>query len=215
MPTMTPAPDFQWMQAQRTVRGVLARHGITGSNADDAVQEWTVSTMTADFTNPPYDPPAAAYMTAALVRRYGIGVILRDRVNQGRRAARRLGLEQPQPEGEPIGYRDTAAASANPATMAEAGEALAERCPRYAQQARARGMTPAALALVAAGWGPLDDEDAAKASPSVPQCGPGYTPPARGCRGLHGTRRPAAEPTYLDGLNLTAYRAALATYYAR
>lgn len=215
MPTMTPAPDFQWLQAQRTIRNVLARHGITGPDADDAVQDWTLATMAADFTSPPYDPPAAAYMTAALVRRYGVGVILRDRVKQGRRAARRLGLEQPQPDGEPVGVRDVAPASSNPATMASAGEALAARMPRYAAAARAEGLTPAALALVAAGWGPLDDDDAAKSSPSVPQCGPGYTPPSKGCPGLHNRRSPAAVPVYLDGENLTAYRAALATYYAR
>lgn len=215
MPTMSPAPDFQWLQAQRTIRNVLARHGITGPDADDAVQAWTLEAITRDFDPPPYDPPAAAYMTAALVSRYGIGVILRDRVKQGRRSARRIGLEQPQPDGEPVGVRDAAPASTNPATMAEAGEELAERMPRYAARARAEGLTPAGLALIAAGWGPLDDDDAARTTPAVPQCGPGYTPPSRGCRGLWKRRRPAAPAAVLDGENLTAYRAALATYYAR
>lgn len=215
MPTMTPAPDFQWTQAHGILRRLLARHGITGPDADDAIQAWSLEVMTRDFRDPPYDPPAAAFMACGLVRRRGITALLRDRAKMARRAAKRIGLEQPQPDGEPIGIRDTAPASANPATMAEAGESLAARCPRYAQQARARGMTPAALALAAAGWGPLDEVDADKTSPSVPQCGPGYTPPSRGCPGLHARRRPAAEPTYLDGVNLAAYRAALATYYAR
>lgn len=215
MPRMTPAPDFQWTQAHGILRRLLARHGVTGDAAEEAIQVWSLETLTRDYREPPYDPPAAAFMACGLVRRRGIVALLRDRSKQARRAAKRIGLEQPQPDAEPLALIARAPASANPATMAEAGEALAARCPRYAQQARARGMTPAALALVAAGWGPLDEVDADKTSPSVPQCGPGYTPPARGCPGLHGTRSPAADPVYLDGLNLAAYRAELATYYAR
>jgi len=218
------ATPEQWTAAQRIIRGVCSSHGIRGADADDAVQEWTHRAMTKAHRKVcPVSPTAAAVGMRRLVAQYGIGRLLRETRPQSQtfvRPAGRIGLEQPQPDAEPLAIVARAPASANPATMAEAGEALAARCPRYAQQARARGLTPAALALAAAGWGPLDEVDADKTSPSVPACGPGYTPPARGCPGLHtatdpGQRSPAAPPVFLEGESLTAYRAALAVYYAR
>lgn len=214
MPNFPNATADNWTAAYRIIERLLARYGVYGADSDDAQQDWARSTLRTTYRQPVEGPEHAACITAALVRRRGIGVLLHGRRNAAKRY-KRTGQQEPQPIGDALGVRDTAPAACNPATMAEAGEALAERMPRYARRAREQGTTPAGLALIAAGWGPLDDDDAAKASPSVPQCGPGYTPPARGCQGLHGTRRPAAEPVYLDGVNLTAYRAALATYYAR
>jgi hypothetical protein len=216
----------QWTAAQRILRGILSRHGVYGPDADDAVQQWTFKAMTKKHRKVcPVSPTAAAAGMKRLVAKYGIGRLLRETQPQAQTYARpvgRTGLDESQPDHVFDVAPGKAPTSINPATMAEAGESLAERMPRFAQRARARGMTPAALALVAAGWGPLDDEDAAKASPSVPQCGPGYTPPGRGCPGLHASRRPTGEPmhmaapvTYLDGVNLTAYRAELARYYGR
>ena len=219
-PNATPE---QWTAAQRMLRGTLAHHGVYGPDADDVVQEWSRQAMTRKHRKVcPASPTAAAAGARRLVARYGIGRLLRLTQPTGKTFARpgRVGLDDPQPEGQPAGIRTVAPASANPATMAEAGEALAERMPRFAQRARAEGKTPATLALIAAGFGPLDDEDAAKASPSVPQCGPGYTPPHRGCPGLHtdtdpGKRSPAPQPVALEGENLATYRAELAEYYGR
>ena len=205
----------QWTAAQRMIRGLCSRHGIRGADADDAVQAWSTDILTTDYrTACPVSPTAAAAGARYRVARHGIGALTRS-LRAGRyrpQARQRIGLEQPQPDRDPVPVVNTAPAAVDPATAAEIAEGYS---PARVKAARRAGMTPAAFALAALGWGPLDDEDAAKASPSVPQCGPGYTPPARGCRGLHGTRRPAAEPCYLDGLNLTAYRAALAAYYAR
>jgi hypothetical protein len=64
-------------------------------------------------------------------------------------------------------------------------------------------ITPAALALQACGFGPLDEEDAAKAS-AVTTSGPGYTPPAKGCPGLATATDPnpaSREATRLRCLN--------------
>lgn len=214
MPNFPNATADNWTAAYRIIGRLLARHGIYGADADDAKQDWARSTLRTTYRQPVEGPEQAAYITAALVRRRGIGVLLHSRRNAAKRH-KRTGQQEPQPMGEAVGIRDTAPAACNPATMAEAGEALAARMPRYAQRAREEGLTPAALALIAAGWGPLDDDDAARTTPAVPQCGPGYTPPARGCRGLWKRRRPAGPAVYLDGVNLAAYRAALAAYYAR
>lgn len=187
-PLAPPAINFpnataeEWSAAQAIIGRLLARRGITGPEAEDAQQDWADRTLRTNYRQPVEGPVHAAYITAALVRRRGVGVLLRQRRNAAKRH-KRTGQQEPQPMGEAVGIRDTAPASCNPATMAEAGEALAARMPKYAQAARARGMTPAALALAAAGWGPIDDEDVPPSA--VTACGPGYTPPTRGCPGLH------------------------------
>lgn len=205
----------QWTAAQRMIRGLLSRHGIYGPDADDAVQAWATEAMTAAHRVVcPIGPIPAAAAARRRVARHGIGALTRS-LRAGRyrpQARQRIGLEEPQPNRDPVPVVNTAPAAVDPATAAEIAEGYS---PARVKAARRAGMTPAAFALAALGWGPLDADDAAKASPSVPQCGPGYTPPAKGCPGLHSRRSPAAEPTYLDGLNLTAYRAALAAYYAR
>lgn len=194
-----------WTNARRRLERFARRHDLTAEQAEEIAQAALCDLLTCNYRSRcPATLAVAVGWRIHAARRYGVWTLAPG--NTSRR--RRTGLE-------PAPVRDVAPSSTNPATMAEAGEALAERMPRYAARARAEGLTPAALALIVAGWGPMDDDDAAKSSPSVPQCGPGYTPPAKGCPGLHGRRSPSAEPVYLDGVNLTAYRAALATYYAR
>ena len=39
----------QWNVAQRMIRGILSRHNVYGSDADDAVQTWTLDVMTQDY----------------------------------------------------------------------------------------------------------------------------------------------------------------------
>jgi hypothetical protein len=180
----------QWNVAQRMIRGILSRHGITGASADDEVQEWTVRAMTAQHRNAcPTTPMAAASGVRRLVARHGIGALTRaSRSSRYRpQATQRIGLEQPQPDRDPVPVVNTAASSVDPATAAEIAEGYS---PARAKAARRLGMTPSGYALAALGWGGLDDEDAAKASPSVPQCGPGYTPPGRGDNGSVGSTDP-------------------------
>lgn len=192
MPAFPNATDSDWTAARARLARFARHHGLDPDAADELAQAASVGLLGRVYEDrTPYDPaqPGAVSLRVAVGwlinqgKRYGV-----HRMAPGgstRRRRKRIGLEQPQPEADPVAVVARAPASANPATMAEAGEALAERMPRFAQRARAEGKTPATLALIAAGFGPLDDEDAAKASPSVPQCGPGYTPPHQGCPGLH------------------------------
>jgi hypothetical protein len=66
------------------------------------------------------------------------------------------------------------------------------------------------------GWG--EGDEPGKTVPSVTDLGPGYTPPARGCRGLHRDTdpRPAAavQAQPLAGEALAIYRERLAEHYA-
>lgn len=226
MPAFPNATDTDWNHARARIARFARGHGLSPDAADELAQAATVGLFVRPAYNgrTPYDPtqPGAPSLRVAVGwlinqgKRYGVQSMAPGSTTSRRR--KRIGLEQPQPDTEPLAVVARAPASANPAAMAEAGEALAARCPKYAQQARARGMTPAALALEAAGWGPIDEDDAPPSA--VTACGPGYTPPSRGCRGLHtqtdpGKRSPAAAPVYLEGESLTAYRAALAEYYAR
>lgn len=178
------ATDADWTDAQAIIRRLLARHGVTGVDADDAAQAWSLEAMVRRYKTPPETPVAAALMACGLVRRRGIACLVRHMANQARRAARRSGLEQPQPSHVFDARPPRAPGWTDPAAMAEAGESLAARMPRYAQRARAQGMTPAALALTAAGWGPLDEDEAAKTVPAVESHGAGYVPPSRGCPGM-------------------------------
>lgn len=227
MPTFPNATNADWTQAQARLSRFARHQGLNHDAAAELAQAATVGLLTREYKDrTPYDPtePGAVSLRVAIGwlinqgKRYGVRSMAPG--NSTRRRRQRIGLEQSQPEAEPIAVIAKAPASANPATMAEAGEALAERMPRFAQRAKAEGKTPATLALIAAGFGPLDDEDAAKATPAVPQCGPGYTPPTGGCPGLHtdtdpGKRSPAPEPSPLEGENLATYRAELAAYYNR
>jgi len=174
----------QWTAAQRMIRGLCRRHGVYGPDADDAVQAWTADTLTTDYRQTcPVSPTAAAAGARYRVARYGIGALTRS-LRAGRyrpQARQRVGLEQPQPDRDPLPVVTTAPAAVDPATAVEIAEGYS---PARVKAARRAGMTPARFALAALGWGPLDDEEAAKSSPSVPQCGPGYTPPATGCPGM-------------------------------
>lgn len=177
------ATDADWTRARSRLMAFLIRHDLDPNTAEEVAQQYLTETLIRKYRDRcPASPAVAVGWSIARAKRYGIGTLTKG--GERTRYRRRVGIEQPQPAADPVTVRDVSASCTNPATMAEAGESLAERMPRYAQRARARGMTPAALALVAAGWGPLDDDDAAKATPSVPQCGPGYTPPAEGVRGL-------------------------------
>lgn len=194
-----------WTNARRRLERFARRHDLTADQAEEIAQAALCDLLTCNYRGRcPATLAVAVGWRIRTARRYGVWTLAPG--NSTRRD--RSGME-------PSPVRDVAPSSTNPATMAEAGEALAERMPRYAARARAEGLTPAGLALIAAGWGPLDDDDAARTTPAVPQCGPGYTPPARGCRGLWKRRRPATPGPVLDGVNLEAYRAALAVYYAR
>jgi hypothetical protein len=110
--------------------------------------------------------------------------MLADRRKVARRLSR-IGQAESQPVAEPLGYRDTSPGSVDPARIAELADGGAYTRGGLAAAARASGLSPAEWTRQALGYCPLDEDDATRATPSVPAVGPGYTPPTKGMRGLH------------------------------
>jgi hypothetical protein len=193
----------------RVFRFCLA-HGMTHADADDAAQATVLKALTREWKTLPNDLSHGVNRILRQARMYGAWSLLPG--NTSRR--RREGLETP-----PV--RDTAPPYADPAVAAEMADRYAG--PDRKKAAARAGVSPAVFTLHAMGWGPLDDEDAAKAT-STNGSGPGYTPPARGCPGMATASDPNPQrtatlrtvaPVALEGDNLTAYRAELASHYAR
>lgn len=211
----TPA---EWRTARRRLEAFGRSHDLTAEQAEEMAQAVLVRMLTADYSKrTPYDPrhPGGASIVVAagwMIRhgkKYGVWSLVPG--NSTRR--HRAGMA-------PAPVRETAPGWTDPARMAEEGEGLAARMPRLAAKARKEGTTPAGLALRACGWGwPADAEDEWKTVPSVTDVGPGYTPPAKGCRGLHTDTDPRPtwkriQPQPLTGEALDRYREALAEFYA-
>jgi hypothetical protein len=175
----------EWNTAGRIVRSHLVRSGYDLERAEEIAQAWQVEELTRNRrTVCPINPRVAAVWAVKMARRRGPGALTRAGKTAFQRT-HRTGLADPQPMGDAIPVVDARRASLDPATLAEAGEALAARCPAFARRAREEGTTPAALALRAAGW-QLDDEDEARRGLIAAE-GAGYAPPEQGCPGLHGT----------------------------
>ena len=173
-----------WTHAHRIIRKILVGYGIYGPDQDDAVQNWSLGVLLRTTDSPPDSPQGAAYQTCSLVRRFGVGPLIADRRKTARRR-RRIGQSESQPEAQPLGRRDTAPGSVNPATIAELADGGAYTRGGLAAAAQASGLSPAEWTRQALGYCPLGGDDAARATPSVPAAGPGYTPPTQGIRGLH------------------------------
>ena len=177
------APAEEWQTAGRIIRSHLIRSGYDLERAEEVAQAWQVEELTRNRRNAcPINPRVAAVWAVKQARKYGPGRLTRAGESIARRT-RRTGLDEPQPMADALPVVDARRASLDPATIAETGEALAARCPAFARRAREEGTTPAALALAAAGW-LRDDEDEARRG-LVTAEGAGYTPPERGCPGLH------------------------------
>ncbi len=209
------ATAADWTAARRRLIGWLRTRGVGQDHAEEIAQQHLAQLLTKAYPKAcPRSPRVAVAWSIRRAIKYGIGTL----THAGRRAEkrRRIGIEEAQPAADPVSVRDVAPSWTDPARMAEAGEALADRMPRLAMHARRIGTTPAGLALMAAGWG---QEQEPGTVPSVTDVGPGYTPPPRGCPGLHTDTDPRPtwhryQPQPLTGDALDAYRAALADHYA-
>lgn len=178
------ATDADWTQGRNRLISFLRSHGLDAERAEEVAQAHLVELLDRDYRQRcPATVAAAVGWSIRRARQYGIGTLTREGNRHGRRR-RRAGLEQPQPSHVFDALPPKAPGWTDPAAMAEAGESLAARMPRYAQRARAQGMTPAALALTAAGWGPLDEDEAARTVPAIESHGAGYVPPSRGIPGM-------------------------------
>lgn len=173
----------EWQTAGRIIRAHLLRSGYDQDRAEEVSQAWQVEELTRTRrTACPINPRVAAGWAVKMSRKYGPASLTRAGWAADKRRSR-TGLDDPQPMADALPVVDARRASLDPATIAEAGEALAERCPALTRRAREQGVTPAALALAAAGWGLGEDDEARRGL--VTAEGAGYVPPERGCPGLH------------------------------
>jgi DNA-directed RNA polymerase specialized sigma24 family protein len=192
--------------ARRMLVGFCLRDGMQMADAEDAAQDVLENAMRRKYQKrcPATITVAAAWRIRHARKHGGAHALLASDSSARRRHAAAV------KRGDPLPVQDVAPAYANPATVAEQAEGMSMARRRLAERLN---ITPAMLALQACGFGPLDPEDATKVS-AVTSSGPGYTPPSRGCRGLHNPRPAPAPAAPLEGASLTAYRAALAIYYA-
>jgi hypothetical protein len=199
-PNATPA---DWTAAARIVAAAARREGYDAATADDMAQNAMLAAVRRKDDGRFEGPKHYAHATVRFCRRKGWNA-LRDRRQprqplDAARAVRRGG-------GLPL----------DPAYLAERAEGMS-RADRVKVARRHCGRL-LDIVHAAAGVGPLAEREP-HTVPSVTDLGPGYTPPAKGCRGLHRDTdpRPAAavqaEP--LTGANLAAYRQQVAAYYAR
>ena len=179
------ATEEHWLAAGRMIRSHLLRAGYSADRAEEVAQAWAVEELTRNRRRAcPANPRIAAAWAVKRARRHGPAGLTKVTHTAQRRISR-TGQAEPQPVADPVAVVDARRASLDPARIAAAGESLAERCPRLVRIAADQGTTPAGLALQAAGWR-LDDDDEGRLA-VVTSAGPGYTPPAAGCRGLHDT----------------------------
>lgn len=199
-PNATPA---DWTAAARIVAAAARREGYDAATADDMAQNAMLAAVRRKDDGRFEGPQHYAYATVRFCRRKGWNA-LRDRRQprqplDAARAVRRGG-------GLPL----------DPAWLAERAEGLTRGDRQKAE--RRHGRRAVDIVHAAAGVGPLAEQEAATV-PSVTDLGPGYTPPAAGCRGLHRDTdpRPAAtaQAQPLTGEALSVYRERLAAYYAR
>ena len=117
--------------------------------------------------------------------------------------------------GEPLPVSDRGSRSLDPAFLAARAEAMQERVADLGAGARAYASVALARVQEAAGVGPLAMHDAG-CSPYIHGTGEGYTPPASGCRGLHGTDpNPATRREAYDEAAADAARVGLALTRSR
>jgi len=169
--------ESQAADARRMAFRFCVSRGMPHHDADDAAQATVLKVLTRDWKNTPNDVLHGVARILHQARRYGVWTLLPGNTTRRDRAA-----------AEPAPVRDTAPPYADPAVVA----AMADR-PAGSDRKRAAaraGLTPAAYTLHAMGWGPMDEDDAARTVPSVPQCGPGYTPPTVGDHGSVGSTDP-------------------------
>lgn len=199
-PNATPA---DWAAAARIVAAAAHREGYDAATADDMAQNAMLAAVRRKDDGM-YDSPKHYANSVTRFCRLRGWQRLRDR-----------GLTRP-PIDAPRAVRRGGGLPLDPAWLAERAEGLTRGDRRKAE--RRHGRRAVDIVHAAAGVGPLAESEPHTA-PSVTDLGPGYTPPATGCRGLHRDTdpRPAAavQARPLTGEALIVYRQRLAEYYAR
>ena len=189
--------DEQIQEAGSRIYGYARRHGVQHADAEDMAQDQLLAALTKEHADIcPRDITVAAGFAIRLAKKVGVHVLSRE----GRKTVYRHanGLTP---------TRDTSPPVPDPARIAEMAESMPFQARRKCERL---GISPAVAVLRAFGGGPLDAEDEAKCSPVATQTRPALPMPAP----VRKPRPAREEPHYLDGENLTRYRAALEAYYA-
>lgn len=198
----TTATEADWTEARRITFTACIREGHSAADADDMAQACILRAIKAAERRTFDRPQHATRGIVNFLRRRGLLWRLLPRESTRHK------------EGSPLPVADRGSRSLDPAFLAARAEAMQERVADLG--AGGRAYAPVALARVqeAAGVGPLAMHEAGS-TPYIHGTGEGYTPPASGCRGLHGTNpRPTAAEAPAMAADPAAYRAALAEYYA-
>jgi hypothetical protein len=210
------ATAADWTDARCLLLARMRRDGLDHDAAEEITQHLLCRMLTDRIPEGMQKPLNAARGNARLAARLGAKM-----ADPAAGWYAMLPWKARRKSGEPLPVSDRGSRSLDPAFMADRAESLT-RSDRIKAVSIARGTVAkgdfrrSVLAAVhaAAGVGPLAMHDAG-CSPYIHGTGPGYTPPASGCRGLHGTDpRPAAAAAPAMAADPAAYRAALAEYYA-
>jgi hypothetical protein len=202
------ATAADWTDARCLLLARMRRDGLDHDAAEEIAQHLLCRMLTDRIPEGMQKPLNAARGNARLAARLGAKM-----ADPAAGWYAMLPWKARRKSGEPLPVSDRGSRSLDPAFMADRAESMTR-----SDRAKAMRRVPANAILeivhAAAGVGPLAMHDAG-CSPYIHGTGPGYTPPASGCRGLHGTDpRPAAAAAPAMAADPAAYRAALAEYYA-
>lgn len=193
----TTATEADWTEARRITFTACIREGHSAADADDMAQACILRAIRAAERRTFDRPQHATRGIVNFLRRRGLLWRLLPRESTRHK------------EGSPLPVSDRGSRSLDPAFLAARAEAMQERVADLG--AGGQAYAPVALARVqeAAGVGPLAMHEAGS-TPHIHGTGEGYTPPPRGCAGLHSTDpNPATREAAYDEAAADAARAGL------
>lgn len=201
-----------WQAARRHLITFLVRRDVDADRAEEITQETLADLLTRTWSDrSPANPRVAVAWRIATAKRYGVGAITKEGHRHARRR-RRNGLEEAQPAADPLTVRDVSSRP-GPAAIAAAIESAAGPVIPSPVATRRRARIEAWVRDSITGWGEGDEPGNV---PSITDVGPGYTPPNRGCRGLHATDpNPATRAAAYDAAAADAARVGLALTRSR
>lgn len=203
------ATATDWTDARRYLLGRMRRDGLDHDTAEEIAQHLLCKMLEDRLPEGMEKPLNAARGNARLASRLGAKMASPA---AGWRAM--LPWRARRKAGEPLPVSDRGCRSMDPAFLAGRAESLQERIADLGAGGRAYASVALARVQEAAGVGPLAMHEAGT-TPYIHGTGEGYTPPDRGCRGLHSTDpRPTAAAAPAMAADPAAYREALADYYA-
>lgn len=205
----TNATANDWADARRYLLGRMRRDGLDHDTAEEIAQHLLCRMLEDRLPEGMEKPLNAARGNARLASRLGAKMASPA---AGWRSM--LPWKARRKAGEPLPVSDRGSRSLDPAFLADRAESMT-RADRVKAMRRVPANAILEIVHAAAGVGPLALHEAG-ASPYIHGTGPGYTPPATGCRGLHGTDpNPATREAAYDEAAADAARVGLALTRSR